>query len=191
MTDKDEIALGMLALKHAMDRIMPAQQELRARANELLKKKERIPIELDGETVGVITKSSPKKKARINDEVKLLAWMQEHYPDCIDVVAYIEDMPKVIDALEQHAPNLVHYREVVDPTMMPKLLAAAEEVGAPIGPGGEADVPGIVVDTPDGNTSVIPDKANAYLIEQLFTQGRVSLDGTVQQQIEGAIDGVR
>jgi len=184
MTDKDQVALGMLALKHAMDRIMPAQQELRARANELLKKKERIPIELDGETVGVITKSSPKKKARVWHDASFMAWVRETYPEQIDTVSFVENMPAAIEVLEKHAPDLVVYREQVAETFTKYLLAIAENIGTAVGPGGELEVPGIVVDTPDGNTSVIPDKQNAYLIEQLFRDGRVSLDGAVRGEIE-------
>jgi hypothetical protein len=184
MTDKDQIALGMLALKHAMDRIMPAQQELRATANGLLKKKECIPVEVDGETVGVITKSSPKRKARVVDQVKFLAWVEENYPESQRPVPYIEDMPAVIAVLEQFADHLVHFRREVVPSFTSSVLSMSEEVGVPVGPGGEADVPGIVVDTPDGNTSAIPDKQNAYLLEQLFTSGQVSLDGVVRREIE-------
>lgn len=184
MSDKDDIALGMAAMKHAMDRIRPAQDELRARANALLKKKERIPIELDGETVGVITKSAPKRTARVTDGVKFLAWVAENYPEHVESAPIVEDMPKAIAVLEEHAPHLVHYREQVAKGITFSVLDGSAKVGAPIGPGGEADVPGIVVDTPDGNTSVILDKDNAYLIEQLFAEGRVSLDGVVRRELE-------
>lgn len=181
---KDDIALRMAVLKYVADRIKPVQEDLRAQARELWKKKERIPVEVGGETVATVGKTSPKRTARVDDEPKLLAWMQEHYPECIDAIPYVEDMPRVIAALELHAPHLVHYREAVDPTMVPKLLAAAEEVGAPVGPGGEADVPGITVDTPEGTVAVYLDKANAPLIEHLIKSGRISLDGTVRGEIE-------
>jgi hypothetical protein len=189
MTERDQVALGMLALTHAKKRIDTVLPDLRVQANALLKKKERVAVEIDGETVGMITKSSPSKVARVNDGVKLLAWMREHYPEHVERVAFVENMEKVFRVLMDHAPELVLHRDRVSEAVERSMLADSVKVGVPVGPGGEADVPGIVVDTPDGNTSAIPDKQNAYLIDQLFAQGRVSLDGTVRREIEGSSDG--
>lgn len=182
---REEVATAMLALKHAMDRIKPAQTALRAQARELLKRKERVTVEMDGEIVGVITKSAPNRQARVSDEAALFDWIEASYPDCIEVVPIIEDMTKAVEALEECAPHLVQYRERVHPPTISKLLAAAEEAGAPVGPGGEADIVGITVDKPDGNVSVIPDDENGYMVERLLTSGQVSLDGVVRPQLEG------
>lgn len=188
---KEELALAMVALKHALDRIRPAQDELRADARELLGKKERVPALIDGQVVGTIGKSSPKKVARVSDAPALLAWIEQNYPEHLDAVPYIEHLDAAIRFLEEHGPTeLVQYRTVVAEPTLRVMLKASETVGSGVGPGGEADVPGITVDTPDGNVTVLMEKGNEYLVEQLFTSGVVSLDGAVRKQI-GASDGVR
>lgn len=181
---KEEIALAMVALKHALDRIRPAQDELRLRARELLATKERVPALIDGQVVGTVGKSSPKKIARVSDGAKYLAWMSEHYAEHVETVPYVEDMDAVIAVVGAHAPELVYRRRQVREDFTRRLLAHAVEIGGVVGPGGEADIPGITVGTPEGNVSVLMEKGNEYLVEQLFAQGRVSLDGTVRKEIE-------
>lgn len=180
---KEDIALGMLALKHAMDRIKPAQDALRAQARDLMAKKERVAVVIDGEVIGTISKSKPSRKARVTDPVAFQAWVTENYPDHVKSVSFIEDVDAVKFVVREHAPHLLHYREEVDPSLANTVLEMSEETGVPTGPGGEADVPGVVVDTPDGVVSVHPEKDAVWMVEQLFTSGRVSLDGSVRKEI--------
>lgn len=183
---KEELALAMVALKHALDRIRPAQDQLRADARKLLGKKERVPALIDGQVVGTIGKSSPKKVARVSDAPALLAWIEQHYPEHVDAVPYIEDMDAAIRFLEEHGPeHLVQYRTVVAEPTLRVMLKTSETVGSGVGPGGEADVPGITVDTPEGIVTVLPERGMEYLVEQLFANGLVSLDGTVRKELEG------
>lgn len=181
---KEDIALGMVALKHAMDRIAPAQKELRAKAQELLRQKERVSVELDGELVGTITKSSPKKVAQVSSEPEFLYWMANHYPEHVEEIAYVEDMPKVIEVLQKHAPELVFQRHQVAQSATDVVLANSTAAGVPVGPGGEANVPGISVYQPEGTVSVRPERGQGWLIERMLTSGQVSLDGTVRREIE-------
>lgn len=180
---KEDTALGMVALKYAMDRVKPAQDELRRQARELLGKKERVPATVDGEVVGTIGKSSPKKSARVTNEMALREWISEQYPELVIPRSFIEDQAAAIEVLEEHAPHLVHTRLEVAESVVNEMLRNSEHTGTPTGPGGEADVPGITVDTPDGNVTVLMEKGNEYLVEQMLTSGQVSLDGTVRREI--------
>lgn len=183
---KEDIALGMVALKHAMDRVAPAQKVLREQARELLAKKERVPATVNGEVVGTIGKSSPKKSAKVTNETELRRWLAcNDYGDALEAVPYVEDMEAVANVLADHAPHLLYYREQVRPDVLTDMLRNSEHTGVPTGPGGEADVPGITVDTPDGTVTVLMEKGNEYLVEQMLTSGQVSLDGAVRRELEG------
>lgn len=181
---KEELALGMVCLKHAMDRIRPAQDELRLRARELLATKERIPALVDGEVVGTIGKSSPKRVARFTAVYEFVWWMEKHYPEHVENAPYVEDMTSAVKVLEEHAPHLVHYRKQVREEISRDVLHMSAQAGIPTGPGGEVGVLGVAVETPEGNVTVLPERGMEHLVEQLFAQGRVSLDGTVRKEIE-------
>lgn len=78
----------------------------------------------DGTEIGQFTVPAVGTQVTITDEQALLAWVREHYAD-----------------------ELV---EIIRPAFLDKIRKGCHTAKAPVGPGGEADIPGITVSTGKG-----------------------------------------
>lgn len=179
-----DTALAMVVINHMMDQLKPAQAALRTHAVELMAKKERVVARspLDDSELGMITKSAPQAKAAVTDLKALYAWVRDTYPDKLEVTTVITgSATQVKDALALHAPELIDQVLTMPDWVVNELLLKSKAAEAPCGWGGEADVPGIVVTTPDGNVSVPANPTDmGEAIAALVRAGVVNLDGTVR-----------
>ena len=57
----------------------------------------------------------------------------------------------------------------------------AGELGAVMGPGGETDVPGLALHTPDPVVRCLPAGTGLQAVMDLHQQGRLALDGTLKE----------
>jgi hypothetical protein len=104
----------------------------------------------DGQLLGKATMTTGRTKLVVTDEAKLLAWLQYNHPTEI----VITPNPAYLKALESTARN----------------------VGAVIDNQGEI-VPGVELVSGDPYVSVRKEKDAPFVVAQLLSGGRVSLDG--------------
>lgn len=178
MGDARELALRLVALRYAEQRLKPALEELRD-----LGKDEFIPEEkifavspIDGTALGHVTRTNPAKSAKVTDEAQLLAFYAEEDPDALEDVTVISATEaEVIEVLREHAPHLLG----VDVRIRDWARSAACKRAH------EGPIPGVTVSRPVGTVAIYPAKDQGPQIEALFTAGRVQLDGAVLKAIEG------
>lgn len=189
MSDKstNDLVLRTAALKAISDYTTKAYNAARAEVAGVLgrgdRKMARSP--LDDTKLGAVYVTDPKPQCLVTDEAELTEWMAEHYPAAIESGYEIAGSEaEVVAVLFEHAPHLLRRIRRVDSEQLRELRANSIALGAPIGPGGEADVPGIEVHTPDGVVTCKPDAAAIHAVVALFRAGRLELDGTVLPAIE-------
>lgn len=186
MTDK---VLKAAVLKTISDFTKAKYNEARADLDDTMGKGDRLIARspLDGSKLGAVYVSDPDPVCRITDEKALTDWMIEHYPELTEQGYEICGSDReVVDVLFEHAPHLLRRIRRVKADDMRELRGNAIATGAPIGPGSEADIPGIAVDIPDGVVACKPDAGAFAAVMDLWRAGRLELDGTVRPQIEEA-----
>lgn len=143
---------------------------------------------LDGSPkIGTVTFSDPKPVAQINDMPAFLAWVQEHYPERItrdfEIIGSHQEIAAV---LFESAPHLLRPVVTVDPELVKQVRTESAKLGVPIGPAGEADIDGVVVDTPAAVVSCRPDENALAAVVDLFRTNRMSLESLTFPQLPGA-----
>ncbi|MEV6879144.1 hypothetical protein [Amycolatopsis sp. NPDC051128] len=143
-----DLWLKVAALRMVSDRAVAAYESVRAAAEKVLPRGARWPVEVDGVKVGTVSRSAPGKVAQVTDEAAFTAWAKAHYPD--DIVPEIDIIgtdEQVKAALYEHerSRDLVKLREKVKPSLRARVMEASAKYGAPAGPDGELDIPGITV----------------------------------------------
>lgn len=104
----------------------------------------------DGQLLGKATMTTGRTKLIVTDEQKLLEWLQYNQPD--EIVMSI------------------------NPAYLRLLESRAKEVGAVIDTQGEL-IPGLELVSGDPYVSVRKEKDAPFVVAQLLSGGRVSLDG--------------
>lgn len=190
MSPTDDLVLKVATLKVISAFTTEKYNEARREIAEVMergdRKMARSPI--DNAKIGAITLSDPKPTAQVSDLDKLTAWLAEHYPDSLvmgyEVCGSEEQVRRV---LFEHAPEMLRKVKKIRPGDLLELRQTAAMVGRPMGPGGEADMPGITVDTPPPVVSCKPDETNALAaVLDLFRAERLLLDGTVRPELPAA-----
>lgn len=160
----------------------------RAAAADVMEPGEAHPVRTPaGEMLARVRMSNPQpvKTARITDHVALTEWIGREYPERIVVTPTVSDRTAdVLAVLSEHAPHLVQLSTSVPEWATTEIVAASRKAGEPVGPGGELDVPGIVVETTVGEPSVsVAEKAADFLllVQGLAASGRLTLDGTLRE----------
>ncbi|PWK81669.1 hypothetical protein C8D88_11680 [Lentzea atacamensis] len=179
----ESLAVKVAALKVVSDFTKERYDEARAEAGEHMtagsRWMARSPI--DDTKIGPVVKSDPKPVAKVVDPAALTEWMEQHYPENIKAgyeIAAVES--EIVQVLFEHAPHLLKHRKVIKPEVIAEIKRESAVMGCPIGPGGEVDLPGIEIETPEPVVSCRPDPTHALaVVQQLFREGRLELDGTV------------
>lgn len=178
-------------MKVLKDYVTAAYDEAREDLKGQLSKGDRLTARspIRDEKIGSVWLTDPEYVARVVDPAALLSWVEMHYPEHVHrpyrVVASEEQIRTL---LFEHAPDWLKREEAVRPAFVAELLKSAATMGVPVGPGGEADVPGIEVKVRDGVVTCRPDKEKALpLVLELHQAGVLDLDGTVRREIT---DGV-
>lgn len=192
MTDNaDEVIIRTAVLKVISDFTKTAYNDQRVASRLHLAEGDRkiARSPLDGSKLGAVYVTDPKPECHVTDPAALTEWMFEHYPELTETGYEIAGSDaEVIDVLFQHAPHLLRpYRRVRSDDMR-ELRGNAIALGAPIGPGSEADIPGLEVHHPEGVVTCKPDPGALRAVMDLHKAGRLQLDGTVLPAIEEASD---
>ncbi|HEY8590826.1 MAG TPA: hypothetical protein VIL55_14870 [Naasia sp.] len=191
MTSPDpRAAAERLAYLTALGDLVKGEVALQREAvNGVLRRSEAQPVEhpVTGAILCRVRKSNPKATttARITDHVALTEWITREYPERIQVrPAVSENTDAVLAVLAEHAPHLVDLVTTVPEWATDEIVRKSVTAGTPCGPDGQADVPGIAVETREGTPSVsVADKAPDFLLQvaELATSGRLTLDGTLRE----------
>lgn len=176
-------------LKTISDFTKQRYDEHRANAAVILTQGDRLIARspLDSSKLGAVYMTDPKPQCRITDETALTDWMVEHYPELTESgYEVIGSETEVVAVLFEHAPHLLRQIRRVKADDMRQLRAAAITLGQPIGPGSEADMPGMEVHTPEGVVTCKPADTAFQSVMDLHRAGRLQLDGTVLPALEEA-----
>lgn len=179
----EELAVKVAALKVVSDFTKARYDEARGEVSAVMAAGDRLMARspIDGTKIGPVVKTDPKPVAKVVDEAALTEWMGEHYPENVKAGYEIAATDGEIEqVLFEHAPHLLKHRRRIKPEVVAEIKRESAAMGCPIGPGGEVDLPGIAIDTPDPVVSCKPDPVTALaVVQQLFREGRLELDGTV------------
>lgn len=190
-TNDVDPALPVAVLKVLSEHTGQRYDAVRAEAGETMAAGDRRNVHspLDGAKLGAVYKSNPSKTVHITDMAALTAWIQELYPELMEngyEVAGSE--AEVVAVLFAHAPRLLRPIRRVKGSALSALRKESVSLGQVIGPGGEADVPGIEIDQPDGVVACRPGPGALEAVKRLFAAGRLTLDGTLRPALEASND---
>lgn len=185
----NELALKVAALKVFSDYAKTAYDKSREEIGRQMGRGDRLQVRspLDESLkIGPISKSDPKPTARVEDLRVLTDWFIQNHPDLTGTGYEVAGtQTEVVAVLFEHAPHLLRRVREIKPDALSELRKASAALGQPIGPGGEADVPGLVVETPDPVVSCKPDPDMALpAVVELFRAGRLDLDATLRPALE-------
>ena len=157
----------------AEDRYDAARAELAAR----MARGDRLnAITVNGVKIGTVSKSDPKPQVRFPDMSALREWVMRHYPERMiggfDVIGSDEE---VIDVLLEHAPHLLREVAKVDPDLVREISPASAKHKQPVGPGGELEIPGVTVDTPEGVLACKPTDEALPEVAAMLQRGEIDL----------------
>lgn len=171
--------LRLAAIGLLRDRAKAAYDTVRAEAEKKMKRSDRLSVWTPDEKVylGAVSKTNPEKTAGVGDQAAFLDWVKATYPDDVDWDMDIvgpDDEVKAV--LYQHAKHLVKLREVVKPAFRAKVLEASNAAKEPAGPGGELDVPGIIMSAAASSAVTFrPSAEAAGTLAELIRNGTVKV----------------
>lgn len=133
-------------------------------------------VTADGVKIGAVSKSDPKSKTYFTDQAKFRKWVATHYPEqmvsALDVIGTDEE---VHDVLLEHAKHLLQEVPKVEPAFVREISRLSAKRGEPVGPGGELDIPGVQVDTPEGVLSCTPTDEAMAVVASMLQTGEIDL----------------
>lgn len=183
----DELMQRLAALKVISDYTKERYDEARAEAAAVMQPGDRRQAHSpSGEHIGAVSRSKPTPRAVVVDKAALTAWLSERYPAMIESGTVVNASDReILDLVFKHAPHLLKHTKRVKNDALAQLQADAIRLGVPMGPSGEADMPGIEVEMRDPVVSCLPDKDNGLLaVMEMVHNGRMFLDGTQPKEIE-------
>jgi hypothetical protein len=184
----EDLALKVAALKVVSDyttqRYNEARKEIGATMHRGDRQMARSPL---GEVkLGAVTKTDPKCTALIADESAFTAWVEQHYPERMvydfDVIGSEQEVKAL---LFEHAPHLLRKVAKPDPELVKQIRQDSVSIGVPMGPGGEVDVDGVEVKTPEPVVTCKPDPNALAAVVDLFRAGRLSFESLVRPELLG------
>ncbi len=185
----EDVMLRAMALKVISAFTKEQYEQARVEAATLLGPGDRRMVRspLGGAKLGPVIMSDPKPTAAITDMAALRDWMSEHYPEHVETDFEVVGSERaVIDVLFQHAPHLLGKRRQIKAEVVSELRKESAALGQPVGPGGEADVPGVTVTTAEGVVSCRPSEDALLAVLELVGAQRMLLDGTLRPEIEAS-----
>lgn len=175
----NELALRVAALRALRDQAGQAFDEAKTELEKSMEKGDTLAVfsPIDRTEIGSVSKSKPKPAARVADQVAFAAWVGEHHPDEVSSAYEVIGTPRQVAAvLFEHAPHLMRRVPKVSPALTSQVLVQSSKLGEPIGPEGETEVPGIVVETADGRLSCrVTDEAFTAVLA-LIRAGQMPLE---------------
>lgn len=185
---RDELVLKVAALKVVSDYTKTRYDESRAEVAEMMERGDRKMCRspLGDVKIAAVSMSDPKAVALISDEAAYTEWVRQTYPDAIESAFHIIGSDaEVVAVLFEYAPHLIRRTEKVDPEFTSAVRRESAALGDPIGPGGEADIPGVKVSTPNPVVSCKPTEDALAAVVDLFRAERMTLESLVRPELPG------
>lgn len=173
----DELALRTAAFKVLADYAKGKYDELRAQmAARMARGDRQMGVTTDGVKIGAVSKSDPKPLALVVDATALREWVAAYYPERLiedlDVIGSDEEIKEI---LLVHAPHLVRQVRKTDPDLVRTITNESSKRGFVIGPGGEAEVPGVEVQEREGVVSCLPTDDAVPAVVEMLNRGEIDL----------------
>lgn len=186
----NHLALKVAALKVLSDRATDAYNRARQEIATTMERGDRLQVRspIDKTKIGPVYMTDPKPQALVTDERDLLDWYEENHPELVETVLEPSGSDAEINAvLAVHAPHLLREKRRISVAAMRELRARSIDLGQPVGPGGELDVPGLAVATPDGVVACKPDPETALpAVIELYRSGQLDLATVLRPALEAA-----
>ena len=182
MSDTDSLVLKAAALKVFSEYTKARYDDARAELSEVFNPGDRLISRspLDNTKIGAVYMTDPKPECRVTDMAAFKAWMFANYPElCENGYEIIGSEKEVVDALWEHAPHLLRRVHQVTAEALRELRAAAVTLGQVVGPGGEAEVPGLDMYQPAPVVTCRPTEDALQAVMDMHRAGQLDLDGTV------------
>ena len=182
-------ALTVAFLKVLSDYFAAKYREVRAEQEARMKRGDRLTARdpQDDTKLASVTLTDPKKYVSVTDADAFTQWMVDNYPALTETVTEINASDAMVKSvLFQHAPELLTYRRRVRPSDLGELKAACVTLGAIVGPGAEADVPGLELRESEPVIQCRPTDDALPRLLHLFREGVIRIDGTVLPTIAAA-----
>lgn len=153
MSDLDRLTLRAAVLKILSDRVNQAFRDAKDEVAAVLGVEGRKNAVLEDNKIASV--SVAKGRTSVSSEALLTRWVAENYPTEVETV------------------------ERVRPAFLDQIKKASEAAGQPCSPFGELDVPGIAMGDP---YPMVRKTAGAdELVERLWQEGRLSVDGEIKE----------
>lgn len=136
-----ELTLSVAVLAELRKRVCAAYDGSKAEFAEQLERGTRLTARspLSGTKLGTVWVTDPDPAATVVSRSELDGWLAATYPE--KTRETITDTAEALAVLREHAPHLIG-SEVPD-WARNEVVKASDSAGVPVGPGGEADVPGV------------------------------------------------
>lgn len=174
-----KLYLEVAALRMLSDRAVAGYERVRAAAEQVLPRGARWPVEHEGTKLGTVTRTAPGKVAHVTDEPAFTEWVKERYPDDIEPeIDIIGTTEQVKAALYEHEDtrHLIRLRDKVKQPLRNAICEASANYGAPAGPDGELDVPGVSVSQPaPGRVQFRPADGAYDLLAAMIRSGEIEV----------------
>lgn len=184
MTD---LALTVTFLKVLSEYMSQRYDEERGKAAAAMKRGDRLSGRdpRDGSKLSMVTLTDPNNKVEVTSITELTQWIADNYPALTEATTRIIGSEREVkDVLFRHAPELLRSTRRIRPDALTELKAACATLGQVMGPGGETEVPGLEVTTPDPVLQCRPVADSLSRLLSLFREGHIELDGTVRPLLE-------
>lgn len=173
----DDLAVQVAVFKALKDHATSRYNEVRAELAARMANGDRLmAVTVNGIKLGAVSKKDPKRVAAVVDEPALRNWVVENYPDRLvedlDVIGSDEEVKEV---LLRHAPGLLRQVSRPGPDLVRQILTDSARIGTPVGPGGEAEVPGVKVDQPEGTVSCLSTEDALPAVVDMLDAGTLDL----------------
>lgn len=157
VTDVRDLARKAAILGVVADLVTTALKSAKAQLRAELAVGERLVPNEGGVALAAVQMVKGHATPAVVDEGKLARWVAEHYPTEVET------------------------KTVVRPAFLAALKSASVQAGEPCSPDGVLDVPGLIVTVGDPYVRVTLTGDAKGAVEQMWREGRVSLDGEVRE----------
>ncbi|WP_027946569.1 hypothetical protein [Amycolatopsis taiwanensis] len=174
----DNLTVKVAAYKLLADHIKGLYDLARAEIAARMERGDRLTaVTADGVKIGAVSKKDPKPLALVVDAAALREWIAEYYPErLIEDLVFVEGADEEIkEVLLVHAPHLVRQVRKADPDIVRAILTESSKRGFVVGPGGEAEVPGVEVQAREGVVACLPTDDAMPAVVQMLDRGEIDL----------------
>lgn len=172
------------ALKWLADYTKAQYQKAHAELARTLKRGAHLPgcSPLDDRKLSMAYMSDPDHEVLITDRAALTEWLAQHYPDHTEQTTELTGpADEVLAVVQAYAPHLVSTTTRVCDWALQELRTVSARNRVVTGPGGEMDVPGLVVSRPSPRLTVRLAEDADDVMADLLARNLITVDGRLKE----------